>query len=184
MEIDRREFLLASGAVLLPVQRIIAATATAPEQAAAPEAPWHQRVKRIGQLNFNERDPVELDVNAWADYWADLKVDAVLLSVTGIIAFYPTDVPYHRRSPFLNKRDLFGECVAAARKRNIRIIARYSPDLQWQDAAGAHPEWFRRSRDGALVETPEVPGLCYTCFFSIYFTEHIPAIMREVNARY
>src|SRR5215471_7382020 len=140
MEIDRREFLLASGAVLLPVQRIIAATAAAPEPDPAPEAPWHQRVKRIGQLNFNERDPVELDVDAWADYWGSLKVDAVLISVTGIIAFYPTAIPFHRKSPFLGGRDLFGECTAAARRRGLRVVARFSPDLQWQDAVADHPE--------------------------------------------
>jgi hypothetical protein len=121
-----------------------------PTPPAGPGVPWHQTIHRIGQLNFNERDPQELDVEEWADYWASLKVDAVLVSVTGILAFYPTEVPFHRRSQFLGDRDLFGTCTAAAKKRGIRVIARMSPDLNWEDAVKAHPEWFMRDESGGL----------------------------------
>ena len=55
-------------------------------------------MRRCGQINFNERDPLTMDVNAWADYWASLKVDAVLLNGGGSLAFYPTQVPYHYRN--------------------------------------------------------------------------------------
>src|ERR1022692_3616803 len=48
-----------------------------------------------------EHDPAVLDVEQWADYWASLKVDAVMVSVTGILAFYQTKVPYHRKGKFL-----------------------------------------------------------------------------------
>ena len=170
MEIDRRNFLVISGAALQ-------ATAASP-------APWHQRLRRVGQINMNERDPIELDVNAWADYWASVKVDAVLVSVTGIMAFYPTQIPFHRRSRFLGDRDLFGDCTKAAKQRGIHVIARMSPDLQWKDAADAHPEWFNRDRGGNLIPQPEAPGLYRTCMFSTYYTEQIPAIMREVNSLY
>src|SRR5262249_32530660 len=79
----------------------------------AQQAPWYARMRRCGQINFNERDPVNMNVEAWADYWASLKVDAVLLNGGGILAFYPTDVPYHHRSQFLGTRDLFGEMLNA-----------------------------------------------------------------------
>jgi hypothetical protein len=181
MKIDRRQFLIISGAAALAAQHAFGQTTARSKPA---EVPWHQKIKRIGQINMNERDPVELDVNAWADYWADLKVDAVLVSVTGIVAFYPTQVPFHRRTPFLGDRDFFGDCLAAAKKRGIRVIARMSPDLQWEEATKAHPEWFRRSRDGGFVPHPEEARLFNTCPFTSYFTEHIPAIMREVNSRY
>src|SRR5438045_3350706 len=95
--------------------------------AAPAPAPWHQRIRRVGQINMTERDPVELDIDAWADYWASLKVDVVQVSVTGILAFYPSKVPYHRHGQFLNGRDFFGECCAAAKKRGLRVLARMSP---------------------------------------------------------
>ncbi len=185
MSLDRRHFLLALGTATVAARTVLRAAepSPAPLESTASQ-PWHQRIRRVGQINFNERDPVELDVAAWADTWADLQVDAVLVSVTGILAFYPTAVPFHRRSRFLKERDLFGECCTAAKQRGIRVIARYSPDLQWQEALDAHPEWFRRDAQGRAVPHAPVPGLFNTCPFSSYYTEQIPAIMREVNARY
>jgi hypothetical protein len=188
MEMNRRQFIAMSGAVAqgavlasIGAKAVLGAVGDA---AGAPPVPWHQRIRRIGQLNFNERDPAELDVEAWADYWASLKVDAVLVSVTGILAFYPTQVPFHRRSQYLGDKDLFGACTTAAKKRGLRVIARTSPDLNWEDATQAHPEWFMRDASGGFLPHGEDPRLFRTCTFSTYFTEHMPAIMREVQANY
>lgn len=170
---ERREFLA------LPATLAAGGLAVAQTQ-----APWHQRVRRIGQLNANERDPVELDVKAWADYWASLKVDAVLVSVTGIVAFYPTKLPNFRRAAFLGDRDLFGDCCQAAKQRGIRVIARFSPDLTWEEFLKVHPEWFVRDAQGRPSPQTDAPGLLRTCQYSTYFGEQISAIMREVNALY
>jgi hypothetical protein len=135
MALTRRKFIAASvvglpgGLLALRQGRLLGAAQSSVNPAGTPEGPWHQRIRRVGQVNFNERDPVELDVEAWADYWASAKVDAVLVSVTGILAFYPTRVPFHRRSRFLGDRDLFGACTRAAKKRGLRVVARLSPDL-------------------------------------------------------
>ena len=182
MALDRRQFLILSGTAALGEQLLSAAESSPPSNSNG--IPWHQKLKRVGQLNANERDPLELDVQAWAEYWADLKVDAVLISVTGMVAFYPTTIPFHRKTPYLGNRDLFGDCCAAAKKHGLRVIARFSPDLQWEEAQKAHPEWFRKDRDGNFVPHLESPGLFHTCMFSPYFTEQTPAIMREINTRY
>lgn len=159
-----------------------AALAGAQERSAVP---WHQRVRRIGQVNFSEKDVAEANVTEWADYWSSAKVEAVQINVTGMIAFYPSDVPFHKRSRFLNGRDFFGECCRAAKERGLRVIGRLSPDLQWDDALEAHPEWFLRDREGRPVPPfSNTPGLWQTCLFSTYYTEQTPAVMREVNARY
>lgn len=109
---------------------------------------WQRRIRRVGQLNMTEHDPVEMNIDEWADYWASLKVDAVLISVTGIVAFYQTKVPFHRKGRYLGNRDFFGECCAAAKKRGLHVVARMSPDLNWADALQAHPEWFQRDAEG------------------------------------
>ncbi len=149
-----------------------------------PALPWHQKIRRVGQINMTEHDPAVLNVEEWADYWASLKTDVVLVSVTGILAFYPSAVPFHRHGKFLNNRDFFGDCCSAAKKRGMRVIARMSPDLNWGDAVQAHPEWFQLDSSGNPVKHTEDPRLYRTCMFTNYFTDHIPAIMREVNSRY
>jgi putative glycosyl hydrolase-like family 6 (GHL6) protein len=176
--LTRREFLVSSA--------VSAASSVALRGGATilADAPWYSRMRRVGQINFNERDPLAMDVEAWMGYWASLKTDAVLLNGGGIVAFYPTQVPYHHRSQFLGTRDLFGEAVAAAVKRGIRAVARMDCNFAYEEALKAHPEWFERNRDGSPRPHPEAPWLYATCTFSAYFTEQMPAIYREINRRY
>jgi hypothetical protein len=171
MNWNRREFI---GAPALALASGISA--------AEPPVPWQRKIRRVGQTNMTEHDPAVLDVEQWADYWASLKVDAVPVSVTGILAFYQTKVPFHRKGKYLGNRDFFGECCTAAKKGGIRVIARMSPDLNWEDAVQAHPEWFQRDSQGNVVRHGEDPRLFRTCMFTTYMTDYMPAIMREVNA--
>jgi Hypothetical glycosyl hydrolase 6/Beta-galactosidase trimerisation domain len=182
LEINRRKFVTLSASA--------AAAISLPDSLMAQNAvlrndvPWHQKIRRAGQVNITEHDPAVLNVEEWADYFASLKCDVVFASVTGIIAFYPTQVPFHRKSKFLNDRDFTGDLVSAAKKRGMHIIGRFSPDLNWGDALAAHPEWFRRDKNGNPVPSAEEPLLFNTCMFTTYMTEHMPALFREVNSRY
>ncbi|HEY9127960.1 MAG TPA: alpha-amylase family protein [Acidobacteriaceae bacterium] len=146
--------------------------------------PWQQKVRRVGQTNFTEYDPGVMNVEQWADYWHAAQVDVVFVSVTGILAYYPSQVKFHRHGKFLKDRDLFGECVAAAKKRGMRVVARMSPDLNWGDALEAHPEWAMRRKDGSVQYSGEEPRLFKTCMFSSYMDDYVPAVMREINSRY
>ena len=174
MEMKRREFIVLPAAVAM----------AGPLMAAGSEVPWQRRIRRLGQTNMTEHDPAVLNVEEWADYWASLKVDAIMISVTGILAFYQTKVPYHRKGKFLGDRDFFGDCCTAAKKRGIHVIARMSPDLNWEDAVAAHPEWFQRDVQGKVVKHNEDPRLFRTCMFTSYMTDYMPAIMREINSLY
>src|SRR5919197_3084786 len=102
--ITRREFLAVSSGSLI-------AAAVSSQASAAAERPWYATMRRCGQLNVNERDPLTLDVGSWIDYWASLQLDALLLNGGGIVAFYPTAIAYHHKSEFLGSRGLFGELV-------------------------------------------------------------------------
>lgn len=147
--------------------------------------PWQERVRRVGQSNMTEHDPAVMNIEEWADFWHSAKADIVFISVTGILAFYPSKVKFHRHGKFLNGRDFFGECVAAAKKRGMRAVARMSPDLNWRDdALVAHPEWAMRNADGSVQFNEEDPRLFSTCMFTSYMDDYVPAIMREINSLY
>src|SRR6516225_9060827 len=119
---NRRSFLLltATSVAATPTDLVGAFTPSRSPASPTSTSRWYAVMRRCGQINYNERDPLTMDAEAWGDYWASLKVDAVLLNGGGIVAFYPTQVPYHHRSEFLGKRDLFGEMVAAMKRRGIR----------------------------------------------------------------
>jgi hypothetical protein len=163
--------------LLIPLPGRMAAIDPAAEQ-------WQQKVRRVGQSNMTEHDPAVMNIEEWADYWHSTEADVVFVSVTGILAFYPSKVKFHRHGKFLHGRDFFGDCVAAARKRKMRVVARMSPDLNWEDALAAHPEWAMRHRDGSAQFSSEEPRLFKTCMFSTYMDDYMPAIIREINSLY
>ena len=173
---NRRNFLLSSTA--LAQWQVFGAQA--PNHA----KPWYATMRRCGQTNFNERDPEVLNIQDWIDYWTSLKLDALLLNAGGIMAFYPTKIPYHHKSQYLGTRDLFGDFAEAAKQRNMRVIARLDCNYAYEEAWKAHPEWFELRPDGQPVRHNESPWLYKTCMFSSYFTDQMPAIIREINSLY
>lgn len=160
--------------------------ATLPKRVAPVTAsvPWQQKIRRVAQSNMTEHDPAVMNIDEWADYWHGTGAEIIFVSVTGILAFYPSKVKFHRHGKFLNNRDFFGECVAAAKKRKMRVVARMSPDLNWGDALEAHPEWAMRNKDGSAQYSTEEPRLFKTCMFSTYMDDYMTAIIREVNSLY
>ena len=176
--------LVAGASGLSETAHLLLAAGMPLQSSAASVVPWQRQIRRAGQLNMTEHDPVSLDVEAWADYWAKLQVGITFISVTGILAYYQTKVPFHRKGKFLGNRDFFGECREAARKRGLRVVARMSPDLNWDDALAAHPEWFERDKEGNAIPDKDEPHLFRTCMFSNYMTDYVPAIVREVTSLY
>ena len=56
MDLNRRDYLLLQGAALAGWTF-----------AAEPSNSWTQKIRRVGQTNMTEHDPVELNVERWAD---------------------------------------------------------------------------------------------------------------------
>jgi hypothetical protein len=186
MDIPRRQFLLTSGS-------IISGAVFGAQLGRAAGRPWYEEVSREGHANFTERDPLITDIEEWLDFWTSLKINALTLSGGGMMAFYPTRIPFHRKSRFLGDRDFFGDYLRAAKKRGFRVIARVTPTNTYGDAVKAHPEWFRRNSSGKAEPRDEFAkkgeeiqdDWTYdTCVFTTYYTEQIPAILRELNSMY
>jgi hypothetical protein len=176
---NRREFIAVSAASL-----VVTSAGKLGAEVSGQGKAWYETMLRCGQVNFNERDPLTMKADEWMDYFASLKVNAVLLNGGGIMAFYPTKVAYQHRSEFLGSRDLFGEILASARKRNMRVVARMDCNYAYEEAFQAHPEWFQLNADGSPTRHSECTWLYKTCLFGNYFTEQMPAIYRELNQLY
>lgn len=171
---NRREFLATAAAAL-------AARPWEARAQPAAGAPWYRRCLRWGQTNINEEDPRHYDIDWWRGQWRRTRIQGIVANAGGIVAYYPTQVPLHRRARFLEGRDLFGALRAAARAEGLAVFARMDSGGADADFFRAHPDWFVRGPDGQPLQSR---GLYVPCVNGPYFAEHIPAILREIAGRY
>jgi len=171
LSVSRRDFLKTGGAGLL------AASALHEAGAAQDSRPWYQRTLRWGQTNLTEVDPRRIDIDFWRAHWKRTRIQGVVINAGGIVAYYPTKVPFHRRARELGDRDLLGELVRAARDEGLAVFARMDSNRAHEEFYRAHPDWFAQDAQGKPYI---VTGLYVACVNGPYYREHIPAILREV----
>ena len=64
----------------------------------------------------------------------------------GIVAFYQTRIPGHRRSEALGQRDLLAEIIPEAHRQGLRVLVRVDPSCAPRELAEEHPDWFAREQ--------------------------------------
>ena len=159
---------------------------------AAPEAadattpaplPWWHRPFRVFQTNLREID-AGLDVEAVLDDITGFGANAWLLNAGGIVSFYPSRLDFQQPSPWLAERpsgDLIGDAVAAAHRRDVRLIARCDFSKLPRAVYERHPDWFYVSPAGR----PQVYNDLFSCCpCAPYYQARAFEVVDEILERY
>jgi len=142
---------------------------------------WMREPIRFLQTNLSENDST-VDPKALVDAVARFGANTFLVNMGGIVAQYPTRVPFHYPSAFLPPgRDLFGEALRMAHAQRIRVIGRFDLSKTQKPVFDAHPEWFFTRANG---EPAIYNGLYSTCINGEYYRKHALAILDEALTRY
>ncbi len=176
---SRRTFLKSTAAITLAAS--LPELGSSAADAAAIDKPWYQRTLRWGQTNLTEIDPLRIDIDWWRAHWKRTRVQGVVVNAGGIVAYYPTEVPFHRRAKELGDRDLFGELRAAAREDGLAVFARMDSSRAHEAFYRAHTDWFAHDADGKPYIWNE---LYIACVNGPYYHEYLPSILREIASRY
>ena len=183
--VSRRVFLRETGVAAIAVASLEGLGAgldrSTGQAADIGKGPWYRRITRWGQTNVTEIDPAQYDIAWWRQYWRRTHTDGVIINAGGIVAYYPSQVPFHHPAQYLNGRDLFGELCRAAHDDGLAVFARMDSNRAHEDLFQAHPDWFGRDAAGNPHRAGE---LFVTCVNSPYYEQHIPAILREIAQRY
>jgi hypothetical protein len=139
---------------------------------------------RWAQLTLVEDDPVHFDPAFWLDYFQRTRSDGVCLSGGGCVAYYPTQIPFHHPSQWLNNRDVLGELVTGCRKLNMSVLIRTDPHATYDDAKGAHPDWIAVDAQSNPRRHWSSPEMWVTCALGPYNFEFMTAVHKEIMARY
>ena len=133
--------------------------------------PW-----RMIQTNLRETDMLDISAVEYAKQLEAFGATVALINVGGIIASYPTELPDHFQSPFL-QGDSLPEVIGACHARNIRVIARMDFSKIRLPVYERHPDWAYRRADGEIVN---YNGDVHACILGGYQQEYSFQIIREV----
>jgi hypothetical protein len=136
------------------------------------------------QLTLVEDDPVHYDPQFWFDYYKRTRADAVCLSAGGCVAYYPTEVPFHHRSKWLDGRDVVGELIAGCRKLGMTVVVRTDPHATYDDVKEAHPDWIAVDAEGNPRRHWSSPEMWVTCALGPYNFEFMTEVHKEIMTRY
>lgn len=114
---------------------ILALVATGSLALAADE-PWWLQPQRMLQTNLREID-ARMDVEAYVAAVKDSGANVVLFNTGGIIANYPSSLPFHFRNPHL-QGDFTGDVVRRMHQEGIRVLARFDFSKVNEQIAAAH----------------------------------------------
>ncbi|KZO94820.1 hypothetical protein CALVIDRAFT_556057 [Calocera viscosa TUFC12733] len=145
---------------------------------------WWRKPFGMFQTNLREIN-ADMDVEKVLDFIEAHGAQAWLIGTGGILAYYPTDLPFHLRNPLLTKRasgDLIGDAIKAAHGRGIRLLCRMDFSKVQPSVAVEHPDWCFRSPKGALqTHTGDLVSVC-PC--GPYYQEKVFQILDELTSRY
>jgi hypothetical protein len=145
---------------------------------------WYWRPMRWFTLNMTHHDPGRFDPDFWLDYLRRCHVDAAAWNSGGIVAFYPTKIPFHHRARDLGDSDILGYLIEGCRKMGMVVTNRVDHSATYEDAAQAHPEWIRRDIQGRMVPHSVMPGLYETCVLGAYNEQFMTEVMKEIVSTY
>jgi len=137
---------------------------------------WYGRPMRWAQLAFVEDDPGNYDLSFWLDYFKRIHADGACLSAGGVVAFYPTEVPFHYQSKWLGTADAFGDIVAGCRRLGMNVVARTDSHACHQEVHDAHPDWIAVDAEGNKRRHPSDPDYWITCALGPYNFEFMTAV--------
>ena len=143
------------------------------------------------QFNLQVKDTRHVRPDALFKFAKDsLYADAIMFNAGGAYAWYPTKVPFHHMNPFMEGRDLLGEASAAAKKYDLKLLARVDWSRMRDVVYPQKPDWFAVDAAGypQTIGEPRYGswGLLYhTCASSPYRNEAValPAL-KEIIQKY
>jgi hypothetical protein len=187
--INRRNFLgtslaAAAGTFTIANANLFSSTIDRNVQVGATEdeIPWYRRVTRWGQINITEDNAANFDIEWWRKYWKRTETQGIVLNAGGVVAYYPSEVPLHKRAKFLGDRDLFGELTRVAHEDGLVVFGRVDSGKVDEDFYNAHPDWFAINAEGKPYMYRD--KYFVTCINGPYYLQHIPAILKEIATKY
>jgi len=112
---------------------------------------WENRPWREIQTNLREIDMIDIRAEQVVADLQAFKATVFMINTAGIIASYPTDLPFHFQSPFL-QGDSLAQIIGACHAADIRVVARTDFSKVRRPIYEQHPDWAYSSPTGQVID--------------------------------
>jgi Hypothetical glycosyl hydrolase 6/Beta-galactosidase trimerisation domain len=136
---------------------------------------WEDRPWRLIQTNLRERDMEDIDAEGYVESLRELHATVAMINTSGIVASYPTSLPFHTQNAFLHG-DGLATIIEACHDAGIKVIARTDFSKVRLALHEIHPEWAYRRADGGIVDEESDVWVCPS---GGYQQECAPRIVEE-----
>jgi len=147
--------------------------------------PFWTRPVRMIQPNLRMTDARGLDGARLVRQCRDHGANAVLANGGGIVAWYPTSLPYQWRNPLLGP-DFVGAATREAGRLGMKVLLRMDWSCLIPDIGRKHRDWLALDASGKpVVEWARSRDpLLRTCPNRPYWQEYAPRELEELMSRY
>jgi hypothetical protein len=136
---------------------------------------WRTFPWREIQTNLREIDMLDIRADQVVADLQRFNATLLMINAAGIIASYPTELPFHFQSPFLTG-DSLAQIIEACHAAGIRVVARTDFSKVRTPIYEAHPEWVYRTAGGEIAN---YNGDVATCLNGDYQQEYALRIIEE-----
>ena len=137
---------------------------------------WHSRTWRFIQTNLREIDMLDIDAERVVADMQSFSANVLMMNAAGIIASYPTALPFHFQSPYL-EGDSLQDIIAACHAADIRVIARTDFSKVRREIYERYPHWATVTAAGEVID---YNGDVQVCVNGEYQQEYVLRIVEEL----
>ncbi|MDQ1090306.1 alpha-amylase family protein [Siphonobacter sp. SORGH_AS_1065] len=114
--------------------------------------PWW-KINNLRTIQFNLPATEAATLNA-DSVVADLKrcfANTLIINIGGIMAFYPTQLDFHYRNPYLRSETVMKDIIDQCHLAGIKVMVRFDFSRIHESIFKAHPDWCYLSPKGERV---------------------------------
>jgi hypothetical protein len=143
----------------------------------ADSAPWWKANNlRLIQVNLPAYEAATLNPDSLVKDLLDHSANTLIINAGGIMAFYPSKLPFHYINPYMQK-NMLGDVVSKCHANNIRVIVRFDFSRAHESIFKEHPDWFYISPKGERMINTDMYVVSIN---APYVQEKAFAIIKEV----
>lgn len=112
---------------------------------------WKRNNLRVIQTNLPAYEAATLNPDSLLQDLENFSANTLLINAGGIMAFYPTELDFHYRNPFLKNNNMLADVVRKCHEKGIKVIVRFDFSRIQESIFKAHPDWCYISPKGERI---------------------------------